>query len=172
MKVSTRNERLLFDSLVTHWGATMLQYLNTMKSGTQPLSDEQKYSVLINHVNSDVYSCINQFTKYSEAIAHLESIFVRTVNKCHARYLLATRHQKDGESIFQFIMALHKTSKDCDFKAVDANVHCAETVRTAFISGIKSDEIRKRLLEETKSLHDAVKIAVTMEGALGQRLSE
>ena len=143
----------------------MLQYLNTMTSGSNPLSDEQKYSILINHVNSDIYTCINQFNKYSEAIAHLKGIFVKTVNKCHARYLLATRRQKDGESIPQFIMALHKTSKECDFQAVDANVHCAETVRTAFISGIKSDDIRKRLLEETKSLDDTIKIAVTMEEA-------
>ena len=52
----------------THWSS---QYLDTMKSGNAALSDKQKYSVLINHVNSDNHTCINQFDKYSDTLMRL-----------------------------------------------------------------------------------------------------
>ena len=45
-------------------------------------------------------------------------------------------------------------------------MHQEECIRTAFISGLSSHQIRQRLLEDTKSLSDTTKAAITLEQAL------
>jgi hypothetical protein len=72
------------------------------------------------------------------------------------RHTLATRRQKPGESIDQFLQILHLLARDCGFKAVSAEENLQSHVRDAFISGLESPVIRQRLLEnQTLTLNQA-----------------
>ncbi|CAJ1099219.1 Hypothetical predicted protein [Octopus vulgaris] len=64
-----------------------------------------------------------------------------------ARHLLATRKQKLGESLDQFLNELKILAKDCDFVAVSAEQYRSEMIRDVFINGLTSNQIRQRLLE-------------------------
>ena len=84
------------------------------------------------------------------AIQKLKSIYIKSPNIIFARHLLATRKQKPGESLPEFLQALHALSKDCSFTDVTAEVYCCELVRDAFINGLTSQHIRQRLLENNE----------------------
>ena len=60
--------------------------------------------------------------------------------------MLATRKQKPGESFDTYLNALKSLAKDCNFKAVTADVYQSESIRDAFIAGTTSstDYWRKR----------------------------
>ena len=47
----------------------------------------------------------------------------------------------------EFLQALKTLSKDCNFKAVSAEKNRQDAIRDAFITGIQSNVIRQRLLE-------------------------
>ena len=49
----------------------------------------------------------------------------------------------------EFLQALKTLAKYCKFKDVTATVYRDEAVRDAFISGLQSNSIRQRLLENT-----------------------
>lgn len=148
-----------------HWKKTLDQYIGALKSGTTALSDGQKLQVLISHITPEIFTMIENLPTFDAAIKHLESVFVKSKNTIHMRYLLATRKQQEGESVKQYYLALRTLAKDCSFTEVTADGHLEESVRTTFISGLNADDIRRRLLEETKGLDDTLKIANAMEGA-------
>ena len=103
----------------THWKATFEQFLEAVKPSTSDLSDEKKFSLLINHITPEIYNIVAPDLKsYKGSIKILDSIYIKTRNTSHARYVLATRRQKDGETVGQYSMALNAIAADCDFKAV------------------------------------------------------
>ena len=88
------------------------------------------------------------------------------MNEIYARYKLATRKQTESESLDAFIQDLHRLSKDCTFQAVTAEEHRQGYVRDAFISGIRSKEIRQKLLENASLPMDEIfKQARTLQTA-------
>ena len=147
-----------------HWRKTVENFLDSMKTTVN--TEQAKYQVLINYVSPDAYQHISSLTECTAALNHLQTLFVKAKNENYARHCLVSRVQKSEESVEQYLIALSNMAKDCDFKAVSAQGHMDEFVRTSFISGLKSNPIRQRLLEETKSLTDTVKLALTLEQAL------
>ncbi len=147
-----------------HWKATFDNFLASLGDGAA--TDKKKYCVLINYVSPDIYQTISSTDKYEEAMKTLVSLFVKEKNETFARYCLLNRIQKDGESLDSYMIALETLAKDCNFEEVTAVQHRQQSIRTAFISGIKSAQIRQRLLEETKSLDETFKAALTLERAL------
>ena len=150
----------------SHWTKTMENYLKVLKSGQAPLTDEQMFNALINYISPEIYQTISSLATYTEAIAHLNTIFVKKTNENHARHSLATRIQQEGETIDQFYVTLCSLIKDCNFKAVTEQTHAEESVRTALIAGVKSDAIRQRLLEETVDLEKTLSLAKSVEGSI------
>ena len=67
-----------------------------------------------------------------------------------SRHLLATRKQKAGESLEEFLQVLHVLSKDCNFRNVSAEEYLLNLLRDAFIIGLASSQIRQRLLESNE----------------------
>ncbi len=65
------------------------------------------------------------------------------------KYLLATRRQKSGETLVEFIQELRRLSKDCNLKSVSAEQYREELIRDSFINGLLSPLIRQRLLENS-----------------------
>ena len=64
--------------------------------------------------------------------------------------MLSTRRQQQGESLDSFLQALKDLSRDCSFGAVTADQHRDEYIRDSFITGIASNTIRQRLLENSE----------------------
>lgn len=116
----------------THWHQTFTNFIN--ECGERATD---KHRTLMNYVSHNVY--IEGCEDYDSAIQILEPLFVKMPNKVFARHLLATRRQKPGEYLMEFLQELHKLSKDCDLKN--------ELVRDSFINGLLSPLICQRLLE-------------------------
>ena len=77
-----------------------------------------KLNTLINYISPGVFQLISD--TYDGAIATLESIFIRKKNEIFARHLLATRRQKSGETLNEYIQELKVLAKDINFKSLTA----------------------------------------------------
>ena len=125
-----------------HWLKTFEAYLAVL-----PQDNLNKLTVLTNFVSPSVHEYFSECTEYDDAVKALKDIYVKPTNEVFARHLLATRKQNTGESLDGFLQALKTLSKDCNFKAVTADKNRSDAVRDAFITGIQSNAIRQRLLE-------------------------
>ena len=148
----------------THWKATFTNFLSIL--GEAANTEQKKLLILINYVSSDIYNLISAQTEYAAAIAVLDNIFIKEKNESYARHLLLSRTQKPDESIDQYMIALQTLAKECKFEDVTAAQHREQSIRTAFIGGVASNQIRQRLLEDTKNLNDTLNSALTLEQAL------
>ncbi|XP_048589516.1 uncharacterized protein LOC125573188 [Nematostella vectensis] len=106
-----------------------------------------RYRTLINYVSHNVYEYIEDCSTYDSAIQVLKQLFIKTPNEIFARHLLATRRQKTGETLTEFLQELRRLCKDCNVKAVSAEQYREELIRDSFINGLNSPFIRQRLLE-------------------------
>lgn len=129
-------------------------------------TDANKLLLLTSHLSPSVYKLISGCTTYESALQKLENTYIKQKNVIFARFQLSTRSQQITESIDDFLLSLEELSKDCGFKAVTAEVYRDESIRNAFITGLASDTIRERLLENsTLSLEQAVDQARALESA-------
>lgn len=137
-----------------HWHKTFTNFIEDCTdkaSQTKGCKPPNKLRTLINCVSHSVYQYIEECTTYDDAISTLKKLYVKTPNEIFARHLLATRRQKAGESLDDFLRELRKLGKDCNMKSVTAEQYRQELIRDAFINGLASPLIRQRLLEN-KSL--------------------
>ena len=96
---------------------------------------------------------------------------MKTPNEVFARHLLVTTKQQVGQSLDEYLLALQKLAKDCNFRAVSGDQYKQEMVRDAFINGILSPGIRQRLLENDRlNLETAVQQARSLD--LAQKNAE
>ena len=126
----------------THWMKTFEHYCEVL-----PQTGLDKLKLLPNYLSPQVFDYINDKTTYDDAVKALKDIYVKPSNEVFARHLLKTRKQQNGESIDDFLQELRTLSKDCSFKDVDKILYASESIRDAFIAGIQSNVIRRRLLE-------------------------
>lgn len=126
----------------THWLKTFQNFLAVL-----PGDDVNRLSVLTNYISPKIYGSISDCTTYEQAIAALTALYVKPFNEIFARHCLVTRRQNPGENLDEFLQALKILSKDCNFKDVTAARYQEEAIRDAFISGLQSSIIRRRLLE-------------------------
>ncbi|XP_033114041.1 uncharacterized protein LOC117114483 [Anneissia japonica] len=129
----------------THWIRTFENFLAVL---TTPGEGEiDKLSVLTNFVSPIIYEAISECTSYAEALEILKGLYLKPTNEIFARHRLATRKQNAGETLDEYLQALKVLSKDCNFKAVTAEQVRNDCIRDSFISGLYSQMIRQRLLE-------------------------
>ena len=102
---------------------------------------------MVNFVSPTVFHYIEAVEDYEVAFAMLEALFVKPTNEIYARHLLATRRQKASETLDEYLQALKTLSKDCIFKNGMAAQYCDKSIRDVFITGLMSNSIRQRLLE-------------------------
>ncbi|XP_055862342.1 uncharacterized protein LOC106074444 [Biomphalaria glabrata] len=144
-----------------HWYETFKNFLSVVT-----IENVDNKQLLINYISPSVYQMISDKETYEEAIQSLNNIYVQPNNEVFARHKLATCRQEQGQSVDAFLQKLRSLSKDCNFKAVTAEQHRDESIRDAFITGIASNSIRKRLLEKTDlKLKDAFEEARVLEHA-------
>jgi hypothetical protein len=109
-----------------------------------------KYRTLVNYVSYNVYEYIEDCTSYETALEALKRVFIKTPNEIFTRHLLATKRQKSGETLTEFLQELRRLSKDCNLKNVTAEQYREVLVRDSFINGLLSPLIRQRLLENSQ----------------------
>ena len=149
-----------------HWKRTFDNFI--AECGTQA---PDKFRSIINFISADVFDYVEECTTYEEVIEVLSKLYVKTPNKIFARHKLASRKQKPGESLDEYLEELKKLSKDCKFEAVSAEDYRSEMIRDSFINGLSSNYIRQRLLENAAlTLDEAHEKARTLD--LAQRNSE
>ncbi|XP_012563224.2 uncharacterized protein LOC100214858 [Hydra vulgaris] len=130
-----------------------------------------KFRSIINFVSSNVYDYIEECDSYESVIETLENLYIKTPNEIFARHQLLARHQTSSESLEDFLQELRKLSKNCNYKDVSAEQYREEQIRDAFISGINSNYIRQRLLENsTLNLQSAFNQACSLD--IAQRNSD
>ena len=130
-----------------HWHRTFINFIDECGERAP-----NKFRTLVNYVSHDVYDYIEDCADYNAAIETLTHLYIKTPNEIFARHLLATRRQKPGETLTEFLQELRKLSKDCNLKNVTAEQYREELIHDSFINGIASPLIRQRLLENTQLL--------------------
>ena len=118
----------------THWFRTFSNFLTAIEE-----HHPDKLNMLINYIDHNVYDYISECSNYESAIEILKNLYVKPKNVVFARHLLATRKQKSGETIDEYLQALKELSKDCNFTAVDATTYQNEAVRDSFINELLSN---------------------------------
>ncbi|CAH0729642.1 unnamed protein product, partial [Brenthis ino] len=128
--------------------------------------DALKYKLLVNHISPSIFNFIQACTTYVDAMTTLSTTYEKQKNIILARHRLATRKQQPGETLAEYSRSLAILARECHFKAVTANEHQNETVRSTFIAGILCQKIRERLLEKsTMSLEETLNLATSSETA-------
>ena len=124
-----------------------LLYSHVAAKNKAPNENINSLELLTNYISPSVYDFISECNSYDAAITKLDALYIKETNQIFARHQLATRKQSNGEDLSEFLLALKTLSKACKFTAVTAEIHAEEAVRDAFISGLQSQTIRTRLLE-------------------------
>ena len=144
-----------------HWFRTFTNFLTSIQD-----QNPDKLDILINHVSPEIYEHVADAVSYEDAIGILKALFVKSKNEVYNRHCLMSRKQKESESLDEYIQTLTKLSKECTFVAVTAAQYCSEYIRDAFLNGIYSRDVLKRLLEnDTLSKDEAFSKARAMEMA-------
>ena len=144
-----------------HWFKTLENFI---LGQAQEVEAVNKLRLLCAYVSADVYEMIEDCESYDVAIEKLRGIYVKSPNVVFARHLLATRKQKPGESLQDFLQSLHSLSKDYNLRNVTAEEYRRELVRDAFINGLSSHHIRQRLLENAElSIDQAYRSAMSLQ---------
>ena len=144
-----------------HWRDMFEGFLLELQSSTSALTGSQILTLLLHHISTPIYKCLSRCQNFDAAISTLDGIFIKKKNSIFARYLLATRRQETEESLELYLQNLKILSHDCDFTALTVSQARDITIRDAFISGVRSNKIRQRMLEN-KDLD----LAITYELAL------
>ena len=87
---------------------------------------------------------------YQIAVETLERLYVKRCYVIFARHLLITCKQQPELSLDDHLQKLKQLSKDCNYRAIAPDICRNEAIRDAFISGLISNHIRSRLLENTR----------------------
>ncbi|XP_004208920.1 uncharacterized protein LOC101241082 [Hydra vulgaris] len=149
-----------------HWKRTFENFIEDCGEDAP-----DKFRSIINFVSSNVYDYIEECDSYESVIETLENLYVKTPNEIFARHQLLARHQTSSESLEDFLQELRKLSKNCNYKDVSAEQYREEQMRDAFISGINSNYIHQRLLENsTLNLQSAFNQARSLD--IAQRSSD
>ncbi|KAJ0179375.1 hypothetical protein K1T71_005087 [Dendrolimus kikuchii] len=149
-----------------HWLFTFKNFLNANDKPEDKLSDSLKLTLLANHISPKVFQYTGECKAYVNALSKLEKNYIKPKNEISARYALASRKQQSNENVQDYLQVLKMLSKDCGFKSVNAETNRDDYVRDAFISGLTSNKIRERLLENiTLTLDDAFNQALSLETA-------
>ena len=104
--------------------------------------------ILVSLLDTSVYSYISECQTFDLALARLDGAFVKPVNKVFARYRLNICRQNVGESLEYFLERLKNVSSNCNFTDLTSAQIKEIAIRDAFISGLQSEYIRQRVLED------------------------
>lgn len=133
------------------------------------VKEELKLPTLISACGESAYDLLSTLASprkpstltYSEAVELVRQHLQPKPSEMAERYKFRQRRQAAGESISDYITALKKLSKDCQFTTM-----LEINLRDQFVCGLASDVIRQRLFaEENLTYEKAVNLAYSLEAA-------
>lgn len=99
---------------------------------------------------------------YAELVGLLEKHYVPETNFIAERCKFHGRNQKENETISEYVASLRKLAATCKFGAF-----LEEALRDRFVCGVKSTELRDRLLSAAHTMKDKdLTLALALERAL------
>ncbi|KRX51749.1 hypothetical protein T09_14994 [Trichinella sp. T9] len=129
------------------WKFRLLQFQDFVQLTVEPGIDLLK--ILRLYLTGSTFEYVQGCKTYDEAIAKPNEVYVKPKYVIFARHEFISRKQRDGESLEEFLHALQRLSKNCEYKNVTAEQYREEMIRDAFINNMSSKEIRTRLLEHS-----------------------
>ena len=151
-----------------HWRDMFAGFLSELQSSsTLALTGSQKLTLLLHHISNPIYKCFTGCQNYDAAISTLDGMFIiETKNSIFSRYFLTPRHQETEENLEPYLQNLKILSRDYDFTPLTASQARDIATRDAFISVVRFNQIRKRMLENMDSnLATAYEVALTLDMA-------
>ncbi|CAK1588895.1 unnamed protein product [Parnassius mnemosyne] len=134
------------------------------------VKDEIKLPTLIAAMGESAYELLSTLASpkkpaeltYLDAVVLLRNHLQPKPSPMAERYRFRQRRQTDTESISDYVAALKKLSRHCEFGAV-----LQDNLRDQLVCGLRSDVIRQRLFAEEKllSYDKAVILAGSLEAA-------
>ena len=107
-----------------HWKRTLDNFIAECGDAAP-----DKFRSIFNFLSEEVFDYVEECTTYDAVIETLGRLYVKIPNKIFARHELATRKQRPGESLDEFMEELKKISKNCNFSAVTAEAYRSEMIR-------------------------------------------
>ena len=101
----------------------------------------------MNLLDTSVYSYVSECGTFDEAVARLDSSYVKPVNEVFTCHRLNTCQQTQGESVEDFLQRLKSLNNECNFVDSTAVQIKQAAIRDAFIAGLTSGYIRQRISE-------------------------
>ena len=104
-------------------------------------------------------------TNLSKIMEKLDEFAIGEVNETYERYIFNSRNQESDESIDVYVAALRKLAQTCNF------CECLHDtlIKDRIVLGVKSKQLRKRLLQERKlTLSKCVDICRSSEATTSQ----
>ena len=151
------------------WLSHFENYINVVEI-SHTLTSEQKHALMLNCIGEDASRIISGFeyitetNPYENLTKALKQYFLPKENLTFERYQFRMLHQED--KILPFINELHNKAKRCDFSNTAIDSVYNQNVRDQLIIGIKSDDLRKRLLAiNDLTLDKAINICTAYESS-------
>ncbi|XP_063390130.1 uncharacterized protein LOC134675751 [Cydia fagiglandana] len=132
--------------------------------------DETKAGLLLSAIGTKAMKKYMDFglseiekKSHNEILAKMEKVIFQKTNVIHSRYLFNIKNQNE-ESFDEYLLALKKLAKRCDYKDFEE-----EILRDRIVVGIKDGEVIKELLKKQDlTLETAINICRASEGAAAQ----
>lgn len=131
------------------WIEGFRNYLQVVEISTK-LDSAQRHAILLNCIGDNCVKIIAGLTydkssnPYENLVEALKAYFIPKANLTFERY--SFRCLKQTDKIMPFVNELHTVAKKCDFENSKIDTVYNQNVRDQIILGVKSDELRKKLL--------------------------
>ena len=155
-----------FDESLETWDSyieRLEQYFKVNK-----VEEDMQVAALLSLIGGKTYTLLRNLTSpqkpaektYADIVKTLKNHLSPVPLQIAERHRFHQRVQQEGENINNFVAALRKLTEHCDFQ--DLN----NTIRDQLVSGLKNQQIKRRLLSESKlTLPKAIEISLAMEAA-------
>src|SRR5436190_10390393 len=132
------------------------------------VSDDKKNSFLLMFIGQKCYDILRDICQpdkpasksYNQLIELMKNHLQPKPSVLSERYKFHKITQSNGQSVSDFVLCLKRAAQNCDFENRDISL------RDQFVSGLISDNLKKRLFTETSlTFKSAVEISLSWESA-------
>ncbi|XP_031332347.1 uncharacterized protein K02A2.6-like [Photinus pyralis] len=140
-----------------------------------PEADRKKVQIFLNYLGPKMYQTLSNITSpdspssktYKEVVQLLKMHICPPPSEIAEQHRFSLRVQHEGESIANFVAELKRLTTNCNFKCIECDKPTINThLRSQFIKGIRDNDIRERLLQQTAptfTFDKAVELALSIE---------
>ncbi|XP_024893068.1 uncharacterized protein K02A2.6-like, partial [Temnothorax curvispinosus] len=159
----------IFDPTTTEWARWLQRFQAAVKIFKVPT--EQQVLYLLHFIGTSAFDVIcdklapaDPYTAtFDTLVTSLAEFYAPEPLEIAENFRFHQRKQKDGESVKDYVAALHKLSARCNFGA-----YLKTALRNQFVFGLASSRAQSRLLEiKDLTFKKAIQVATSMELSCG-----